>query len=854
MIRPVQTFAVIPSLPPRIERLRELAYNLRWSWDSETRYLFRRLSRELWEQTDHNPIKLLGIVGQSQLEEAASNEGFLAQFDRVCQRFDEYMSAKLSWYTQTYGEFGKPTIAYFSAEFGLTECMPIYSGGLGVLSGDHLKAASDLSIPLVGVGLLYQEGYFRQYLNSDGWQREDYPINDPYNLPLVLEKDSNGSPLTIDVHYPGRSVRAQIWRAQVGRVPLYMLDTNIAVNSLEDRTLSDELYGGDLDMRIRQEILLGIGGLRALDALGIQPIVCHMNEGHSAFLALERIRMHIQKYNMSFAEAREATVAGNVFTTHTPVPAGIDRFPTELMDRYFSEYHGRLQLSRNEFLGLGRENPADTNETFCMAVLAIRLSSCINAVSKLHAKVSRGMWRNLWPGLPENDIPISSITNGVHLQTWTSTDMSNLLSRYLAPNWGEFLPDKKRWEAVQNISDEEIWRTHERRRERLVTFARQRLVKQLCQRGDPPAEIAQADAILNPSALTIGFARRFATYKRANLLFQDIDRLARIITDPQHPVQFVFAGKAHPRDDAGKQLIQKIIHQARNEPFRDHIVFLEDYDMNVARYLVQGCDVWLNNPRRPREASGTSGMKAAINGVLNLSTLDGWWDEAYHPEIGWAIGNGETYEDTEYQDNIEASALYNLLEKEIIPLFYDQNHTGLPKKWISKVKASMSAVCPTFNSARMVHEYTEQFYIPRQKQYQRLISENGAVARELAQWKHKIQTNWASVKFIQTGVSLPSEVKIGDKTTIRSQVELGELSPNDVRVEIYQASVDGDGKMKNGHYIPMKLSRTLENGIHEFEGDISYTKSGLQGYTLRIIPYNSNMSHTYEPGLIRWAS
>lgn len=853
MIRPIQTFTVIPSLPVRIERLRELAYNLRWSWDFETSDLFRRLSPELWERTGHNPVKLLGNLEQRALEEAAQNTGYLAQFDRACQKFDEYMTPVTSWYAQTYGTTAKPSIAYFSAEFGLTECMPIYSGGLGVLSGDHLKSASDLAIPLVGVGLLYQEGYFRQYLNADGWQKEDYPINDFYNLPLHLERDADGAPLTVDIHYPGRSVRAQIWRAQVGRVPLYMLDTNISLNSPEDRTLSDELYGGDLDMRIRQEILLGIGGLRALDVLGIQPAVCHMNEGHSAFLALERIRMAMSQHGISFSEAREATVAGNVFTTHTPVPAGIDRFPTELMDRYFSEYYGRLALTRDEFLALGREDPANRSEPFCMAVLAIRLSSRINGVSKLHAAVSRKMWQNVWPQLPEEDVPISHITNGVHLQSWISNDMGVLLSRYLGPNWSELLPGKNGWDAVYSIPDEEIWKTHERRRERLVAVARQRLIKQLVQRGAPLSELAQADAVLNPSALTIGFARRFATYKRANLLFYDIERLARIVSNADRPIQFIFAGKAHPKDDAGKRLIQQIIHYAHNDDFRNHIVFLEDYDINVARYLVQGCDLWLNTPRRPREASGTSGMKAAINGVVNCSTLDGWWDEVQSSEIGWAIGNGEPYDDTDYQDKVEAGALYDLLEKEIIPLFYDRNHTGLPKKWIAKIKASMATVCPTFNTGRMVREYTERFYIPCQKQYAHLVAKDGQAARDLAQWKQKLSANWPAVRFVQTGIALPPEVKIGEKTSVLTRVYLGELAPSDVKIEIYQGAVDEDGQIRNGKYVPMHFVQVLEDGTSQFAGEIDYSQSGLQGYTLRIIPANPDMNYPYEPGMVHWA-
>jgi starch phosphorylase len=854
MVRPIHKFTVVPSLPARIEQLRELAYNVRWSWNYETVDLFRRLDRDLWETTGHNPVKMLGIIEQHQLEEAATNDGFLAHFDRVHEQFSAYMAAQTSWYRKTHGAFDRPTVAYFSAEFGLTECMPIYSGGLGILSGDHLKAASDLGYPLVGVGLLYQEGYFRQYLNPDGWQKEDYPINDFYNLPLFLERDSDGSPRTIDVRYPGRSARAQIWRIQAGRVAAYMLDTNIPANSSEDRTMSDELYGGDLDMRIRQEILLGIGGLRALYAMDIKPSVCHMNEGHSAFLSLERIRLHMQEFGMNFAEAREATVASNVFTTHTPEPAGIDRFPVDLMDRYFSDYYGQLKISREELLALGRENQSDQSEPFSMAVLALRLSARANGVSKLHAAVARRMWRSVWPAVPEEEIPIAPVTNGVHLLSWISNDMTSLLSRYLGLAWAETPDDPKRWQHIYDIPDEELWRTHERRRERLVAVARGRLLSQLRRRGAPPSEIAVALEVLNPAALTIGFARRFATYKRANLLLRDINRLAEILSDEERPVQFIFAGKAHPKDDSGKQLIRQIIHQARKEPFRHHVVFLENYDIELARYLVQGCDLWLNTPRRPREASGTSGMKAAINGVLNCSTLDGWWDEAYRPEIGWAIGNGDNFDDQDYQDSVEASALYDLLEDDIIPLFYDRNHTGLPRRWIAKVKASMSTVCPTFNTVRMVHEYAERFYLPSQEDYGQLTAEKGAKARELTAWKRKVRDNWPHVQFVTNEDQLPSEERIGMQATITTRVRLGALLPSDVRVEIYHGAVDGDGDISGGGFIPMTFVQVADDGSYEFQGSLGFTASGLRGYTLRIIPHHSAMNTTYEPGLIRWAS
>ncbi len=477
-----------------------------------------------------------------------------------------------------------------------------------------------------------------------------------------------------------------------------------------------------------------------------------------------------------------------------------------------------------------------------------------NGVSKLHATVSRRMWRSVWPAVPEKDIPISAITNGVHLLSWISNDMTTLLSRYLGPVWAETPNDPKRWQNINDIPDEELWRTHERRRERLVAVTRARLLSQLRRRGAPPSEIAVAQEVLNPAALTIGFARRFATYKRANLLFRDINRLAEILSDDERPVQFIFAGKAHPRDDAGKQLIRQIIHHARREPFRHHVVFLENYDIELARYMVQGCDLWLNTPRRPREASGTSGMKAAINGVLNCSCLDGWWDEAYRPEIGWAIGNGETYDDPEYQDSVESSAVYDLLEDDIIPMFYDRNHTALPRRWIAKVKASMSTVCPTFNTVRMVHEYAERFYIPCRQNYEKLVADNGAQARELSAWKQKVRENWPKVQFVTSENHLPAEEHIGVRSTVTAHVKLGALSPDDVWVEIYHGAVDDEGEIVNGDYTPMAFLKTLPDGTHEFEGMLSFGASGLRGYTLRITPHHPAMNTVYEPGLIRWAS
>ncbi len=856
-MQPICTFTVVPSLPSNLERLRELAYNLWWCWNLEAIDLFRRLDRELWEESGHNPVWMLGTIKQERLEEAAEDDGFLAELERIHQKLNRYVNSQNTWYQKTHGKFREPCIAYFSAEFGITECMPIYSGGLAVLSGDHLKSSSDLGLPLIGVGLLYQEGFFRQYLNSDGWQRERYPKNDFYNMPVQLELREDGRPVTVQVDYPGRKVTAQIWRAQIGRVPLLLLDTNIPANSRQDQDITDELYGGDLEMRIQQEIMLGIGGIRALKALGIRPTVCHMNEGHSAFLALERIRILMEEQGhqgaLSFAEAREAASAGNVFTTHTPVPAGIDRFPPELMDKYLSNYYKKLGLSREEFLALGRENSADNGEPFSMAVLALRLASRTNGVSQLHGQVSRKMWQSLWPGVPEDEVPITSITNGIHIPSWISFDMARLYNRYLGPRWLERPDDRTIWERVDEIADEELWRTHERRRQRLVAMVRRRLREQLEKRGAPPSEIEEAGEVLDPEALTIGFARRFATYKRATLILRDPDRLARILNDPDRPVQIIFSGKAHPRDNPGKELIQQIVHLARREELRQRIVFVEDYDMCIARYLVQGADLWLNTPLRPREASGTSGMKATANGVINMSTLDGWWDEAYQPEIGWAIGRGESYEDINYQNDIEARAIYGILEKEAVPLFYDRGSNGLPHKWIARMKAAMQAHCPVFNTNRMLREYTERFYLPAAQRHQHLTEDGMARATALAQWKSFLNKHWPEVRVDNVEAEIPAELRVGTELQVRAQVYLGALEPTDVTVQLYYGLLDTKGEIPKGEVMSMNWVESNGDGKHLFLGSIPARTSGRYGYALRVLPHHEDLSNPYEPGLILWA-
>ncbi len=852
-MKPIHTFTVVPSLPAPLKRLRDVAYNLRWAWNHDTIELFRRLDSDLWETTGHNPVLMLGAIDQAQLGAATADEGFMAHLERVSRDFDAYVAGESTWFRRAHKEAKGSLVAYFSAEFGLTECLSIFAGGLGVLAGDHLKSVSDLGVPLVGVGLLYQQGYFRQYLNEAGWQQEAYEDNDFHNLPLTLER-SQGTPLTVKVSYPGRQVVAQVWRAQVGRVALYLLDTNVPANAPADRDITDQLYGGDLEMRIKQEIMLGIGGYRALEALGLEPTVYHINEGHSAFLSLERIRRLMDTHGLSFAEAREAASASLVFTTHTPVPAGHDYFPPDLMDRYFTEYARGLGLSHREFLGLGRQDPHNESEPFCMTILALRLAAHSNGVSRLHSQVSRRMWQGIWPGVPEAEIPIGYVTNGVHFRSWISHEMDQLYDRYLGPRWREEPADQTVWQRAERIPAEELWRTHERRRERLVVFARRRLRAQLARRGAPQAEVEAADEVLDPEALTIGFARRFATYKRATLLLRDPERLARILNDPERPVQIIFAGKAHPRDDAGKELIRQVVSLARQERFRRRIIFLEDYGMAVARYLVQGADVWLNTPRRPREASGTSGMKATANGVLNLSTLDGWWDEAYRPEVGWAIGRGETYHDPAYQDQVEAEALYDLLERDVVSTFYDRDANGLPRRWIARMKASIGALCHFFNTHRMVRAYTERFYLPTVVHYRQLTVDGMSRAKALAAWKARVREHWPQVRIETVDVGPFAELQVGSEVHARARVHLGVLAPEDVAVELYLGRVDADGEIVEAEATPMQSIEAGGKGNYLFEANaIPCRKSGLHGYTVRVLPHHPDLATPFLPGLIVWA-
>jgi starch phosphorylase len=847
-MKPIQTFAVIPKLPAPIEGLSRLAHNLRWSWSHQTIDLFRRLDADLWESCGHNPVAMLGRIDQSRLERAANDHAFLAHLERVTQALDTYLAGD-AWFTRRHGKENAPLVAYFSAEFGLTESLSIFAGGLGILAGDHLKSASDLGVPLVGVGLLYQQASFRQRLDRAGWQQEVFEDNDFPNLPLTLERKPDGAPLTIAVPIAGHDVQAQIWRVQVGRIPLYLLDTNISRNArAEDRAITNQLYLGGREARIRQELVLGLGGYRALRALGIHPTTFHMNEGHSAFLGLERVRKLMEEQNLSFRESAEEASASLIFTTHTPVEAGHDYFSPDLMSRYLGEYVKSLGISWQEFIGLGRRDPSNENEEFCMTALALRLTSFSNGVSRLHGEVSRRMWQGLWPGMPVEEIPIRHVTNGVHFQSWISEDMNRLYDRYLGPRWREEPADQEIWRRVENIPGEELWRTHERRRERLVTFARRRLLAQLKRRGALRSQVAAVEDVLDSRILTIGFARRVATYKRANLFLHDPDRLARILKDPQRPVQIIFAGKAHPEDDAGKELIRQITGMVREKELRPRLVFLEDYDMTVARYLVQGADVWLNTPLRPLEACGTSGMKAAANGVLNLSTLDGWWDEAWRPDDetglapGWAIGSRETSDNREHQDQLEADALYELLEHDLVPTFYDRRADGLPTRWLDRMKSAIASLCHVYNSHRMVREYTESYYLVSRSRQNLLAAEGACHAREVAAWKERVRACWPQVRIESVETPGTRQISVGSGVLSRAKVQLGQLSPDEVAVELYAGRVDAHENITGDVAVRMHATGR-EGDLHVFE--TSYgpcAESGLHGYTVRVTPFHPNFS------------
>ncbi|MCL6611997.1 MAG: alpha-glucan family phosphorylase [Peptococcaceae bacterium] len=842
---PFHTVSAAPEIPGRISRLKEIAYNYWFSWNDPAQELFSRLDGGLWEEVYHNPVKFLIRVGAETLERAASDPEYLKLYDRVTDSYDRCMTDE-TWFVRRFPEYRDQAVAYFSAEFGLHESNPIYSGGLGLLAGDHCKSSSDLGVPLVAVGLLYRQGYFTQRLNREGWQEAEYPIQNYYEMPMKPVAGDDGEELRVSVELPGRSVGIRIWQVRVGRVSLYLLDTDLPGNSREDRAITAQLYGGSRDVRISQEIVLGIGGVRALRAMGIYPRAWHINEGHAAFLCLERIR---EKAALGVRPdvAVEAVRSNTLFTTHTPVPAGHDLFSVEMVDCYFGHYYPQLGMSREDFIRLGFDEEC---RAFNMTVLALNLSDFKNGVSRLHARVSRRMFHRLYGCVREDEVPIFHVTNGVHTETWMSPRIKDLMQKYAGPGWNKNLNDPAMWEKVDSIPDDLLWSAHLQLKKELIDFARERLREQRKRNFESRARVEEVDGYLDPGALIIGFARRFATYKRAALLFSDLDRLASLVNNPLRPVQVIFAGKAHPADRPGQEMIKRVYDISGLDPFRGKVVFLEDYDINVARHLVRGVDVWLNNPRRPQEASGTSGMKAGMNGVVNFSVLDGWWAECYNGRNGFAIGRERDYPAEDLQDRDDSLSLYSVLENEILPVFFAREG-GVPAGWVAYMKNSIKTVGLQYSTHRMVREYTEKFYIPAIGRGRRFREDSFAVAEKLKSFKEFLRNNWHQVGVSEVSNGTGPVRQAGESMVIDSVVRLGPVWHHDVSVEIVYGKVDRDD-LRDIRTTPMSLVGQVGDGVYRYRGSFTLPQGAI-GYTVRVRPVSPDFAHRFDLPLVTWA-
>ncbi|MBA2365183.1 MAG: alpha-glucan family phosphorylase [Actinobacteria bacterium] len=847
-MKAIRSFAVRASLPEPLRALQSIATNLRWSWNDRGVDLFRWVDEATWERSGHDPVRMLGLVPRERFDQLIDDEPFMAFLAAVAADLERYLREP-RWY-QAHTSSPPLRVAYFSPEFAITEALPTYSGGLGVLAGDHLKAASDLGIPMVGVGLLYRQGYFRQQLSSDGWQLERYPSFDPHDMPLTLMSSPDGAPLKIEVDMAGVSCAAQIWLAKVGRVGLLLLDCDIEDNGSFEREVTDRLYAGGSEHRLRQEIVLGIGGVKALKLAGYKADVYHSNEGHAGFMGLERIRELVWDHNLSWQEAIEAVRAGTVFTTHTPVPAGIDVYERDLMERYFSSFAKECGVSFDELNDLGSPPSAELpSGLFNMAIMGFRLAGRANAVSKLHGEVSRVMFGHLWPEVPHDEAPISSVTNGVHTSSWLGPEMAEVLGRRLPPGWAESVG--ARWEKVSEIPDLELWRARERARERLVYFVRRRLRAQSGPGQASPSESAWIDEVFDPGVLTIGFARRFAQYKRATLMLSDPDRLKSLLLSSERPIQIVLAGKAHPRDDGGKELIRQLVHFSRDSEVRGRFAFIEDYDMEVGRMLTQGVDVWLNNPRRPLEACGTSGMKAALNGALNCSVLDGWWDELYDGENGWAIGSREPFDDLGHQDLVDADALFDLLESEIIPRFYDLRDGSTPRRWVQRMKRSIATLGPAVTADRMLRDYTQHLYEPAARQGETLSADGFSHARALAAWALHIAERWDDVSVLEVEGE-EAAAGVGEQRSVTAKVRMGRLQTEDLCVQLAHGRVGAAGELLSPELVNM-APEEQNDGVCLYRGVFTTEAPGLYGYAVRVLPSHQDLSHAMDLGLVTWA-
>lgn len=846
----LQTFQVFPNLPEPLSFLEVLSRNLWWCWQREAADLFRRIDPRLWDKAERNPITFLTYIPQERLDEIAMDDGFLAHQQRVREHFNNLISAPQRSPESPFGKDG--TIAYFSMEYGIHESLPLFAGGLGVLAGCYLKAASDLALPLTGVGILYRQGYFHQFLDHDGWQQEEYPEADFYHLPLERAKDHSGNEVTVSVSGPDGEIHAAVWKVMVGRVILYLLDTNIPENPSPIRDITSRLYAGGQRIRLAQEVLLGIGGIRALKALGICPTVCHMNEGHSAFSGVERLALAISDYNINLKTALEIIPRTTVFTTHTPVAAGHDVFPPDLVRPFLFPLQERLGAKVDEILSWGQPGGVGSDGSFSMFVLGLRMAQYCNGVSRLHGKVARRMWSHVWPGRPEDEVPISHITNGIHIPTWISHENALLFERYLGPDWHTQLLSSNLSERIDEIYDEELWLAHEMSRSRLIRTCRDQMVKQYKRRNAPRFMMEDVGSALDQDVLTIAFARRFTTYKRASLLFHDPERLKAIINSKSHPVQFIFAGKAHPKDHEGKELIKRIVQFASEPSVRHRIIFLEEYDMHIARHLVQGADVWLNTPRRPFEACGTSGMKAAANGALNTSVLDGWWCEGYSSERGWRISGREEYADAAYQDAVESQALYNVLENNVIPCFYEAGKGDASDRWIKMMKESMKMAMRSFSSHRMVDDYYKRFYVAGVERLHSLVANDAAEAKSLMKQRERLRIHWKSIRIDPPVRQTEGPFRVGESFCVTSDVYLNMFRPEEVQVQLCFGHLRSIEELATSTKEEMTVEKTLGGGHYRYICTVTCRDSGRYGFTVRITPRGDDYTK-FTPGLITWA-
>lgn len=848
---------VKPQLPKSINRLDEIANNLWWSWNSEYLRLLKKMDKDLWETVDKNPVKFLKRISQERLEKAAKDSSFVKEYEKVLKNYEDYMDSRDTWFNKKYPENKKDLIAYFSAEYGLDETIPIYSGGLGILSGDHLKSASDLGIPLVGVGLLYKNGYFHQKIEGYGIQKSEYHNIELDDLPIHSVKGKDGQDLLISVKFQKRTIYLKVWKINVGRISLYLLDTDIDINKAEDREVTLKLYGGDQDMRIRQEIVLGIGGVRLFKELGVTPTIYHMNEGHSAFLTLELMRKTIEEKQVSFEIARDIVSSRTVFTTHTPVPAGNDIFPIELVEKYFKEFWPKLGIEKDEFLKLGMK-PCDTLEPgFNMGILALKIAGKKNGVSRLHGEVSRELFGEAWPNIAANESPITYVTNGIHTCSWLPQNLKELYNKYLTspttPYWQDKIYLDDTWKRIKNIPNEELWNAHIERKEKLIELVKENTTNRLRRAGVGYEEIREIISGLSTKDLIIGFARRFATYKRATLIFNDLERITEILNDSEHPVKLVFAGKAHPADKEGQDLI-KYIHEISMKPqFKGKVFLLENYNIAMSRYLVSGVDVWLNNPRRPMEASGTSGQKASVNGVINFSVLDGWWAEGYDQTNGWTIGTDAEYSSYNIQDAADSQSIYKTLENKIIPTFFNRPSDEKPsEEWMKIMKQSIITTGGKYSTARMLVDYTEKLYIPLINLYNKYYS-NLENASKYSSWKKHITTNWDNILIEQTDNPENIKIEAGEAIEVSCKVTLPNIEKEDVRVEVYCGKISDDGRVEDTVVIPMKLiAEEKEYKRYTYTAKISLSSGGNYGYTFRVMPTNEMLLDSENLNLVKW--